>query len=227
MGVPRSSRPTLKGALTGRVLGDAREHAGLTQRQAGAKLGMSQSSLADIETGRRPVTVEEAMDFAELYGMPFGILDVRGSDPGRAAVRRTRGRPRKNYFELVNTYRPDDPGKASTRLLQSAERAAGRGEVKQAWSEIGDALGLTFASAGALRGRLPGAREDLLEFIGEFDYDSPVYDLVTWIDSILDGEPDPRWVGHLARLIKTLQMELWRVNTQETQATQATRRKMN
>ena len=91
----QAGRPTLNGAMIGRVLGDARERSGHTQRAAAAKLGMSQSTLADIETGRRALTIEEAYGFLDLYRLDFGALDVRRLDPNRAQVRRARGRPRR------------------------------------------------------------------------------------------------------------------------------------
>ena len=50
-----------------RLLRGAREHAGLTQREAAVLLGRSQSYVAQSETGERRVDVIEMMDFLAAY----------------------------------------------------------------------------------------------------------------------------------------------------------------
>ncbi len=82
--------------MIGRALGDARERAGLTQAAAAKKAGMPQSTLAEIETGRRPVRLSEALTLIDLYGTRLDALDVRDRDAGYAKIKRGRGRPRKN-----------------------------------------------------------------------------------------------------------------------------------
>jgi transcriptional regulator with XRE-family HTH domain len=66
----RSSRvfwPRLYKELCGRLVA-AREHAGLTQREAAAKLGRSHSFVAKSEAGERRVDVVELIQFAKAYG---------------------------------------------------------------------------------------------------------------------------------------------------------------
>ena len=51
------------------MLREARERAGLTQRQAATRLGRSQSFVAQSETGERRVDVIELVDFLAAYGV--------------------------------------------------------------------------------------------------------------------------------------------------------------
>jgi transcriptional regulator with XRE-family HTH domain len=53
-----------------RLLIEAREDAGLTQRQVSAALGMSHSFLSKCETGDRSVDVMELLQLAKLYKKP-------------------------------------------------------------------------------------------------------------------------------------------------------------
>ena len=52
-----------------RRLRAARQDAGLTQRQAAARLGRTQSFVAQSETGERRVDVLELVDFLKAYGV--------------------------------------------------------------------------------------------------------------------------------------------------------------
>jgi transcriptional regulator with XRE-family HTH domain len=47
---------------------DAREEAGLNQREVSEKLGFSHSFLSKCETGERRIDVMELLQLAELYG---------------------------------------------------------------------------------------------------------------------------------------------------------------
>ena len=61
--------------VIGRLLGDARQAAGLPQSAAAARVGVSQSWLARLERGQRRLTVAEAVAFAKLYGVPLEAFD--------------------------------------------------------------------------------------------------------------------------------------------------------
>jgi transcriptional regulator with XRE-family HTH domain len=50
---------------------EARESARLTQHEAAAKLGRSQSFVAKSETGERRVDIVELVQFARLYRKPL------------------------------------------------------------------------------------------------------------------------------------------------------------
>lgn len=52
----------------------ARRHAGLTQQQAAAQLGLPRSGVSDIETGHRKVYATELGRLARLYGESFDNL---------------------------------------------------------------------------------------------------------------------------------------------------------
>ena len=52
----------------------AREQAGMTQRDAAAALGRSQSFVAKSESGERRVDVVELAEFAKLYRQPIGFF---------------------------------------------------------------------------------------------------------------------------------------------------------
>lgn len=66
---------------------DLRVRAGLSQRDAAPSLGVSASSLTDIEKGRRKVDDRVAKLMAELYGVPVGeVLEAwQRSNEARAA----------------------------------------------------------------------------------------------------------------------------------------------
>ena len=50
---------------------EARQDAGLTQREAAARMGRSQNFIAKSETGERRVDVVELAHFAAAYGKPL------------------------------------------------------------------------------------------------------------------------------------------------------------
>lgn len=52
----------------------ARETAGLTQREAAARLGKSQAYVWKSEVGERRVDAVELKQFAELYGVPLAFF---------------------------------------------------------------------------------------------------------------------------------------------------------
>jgi transcriptional regulator with XRE-family HTH domain len=79
--------------VIGRLLGDARQKAGLSQSLAAERLGISQSWLARIELGQRRLSVAEAAMCASLYGVPFGQFDPRTAPKewfGAISTRRSR-----------------------------------------------------------------------------------------------------------------------------------------
>ena len=204
----RSVRPTVQGALIGRVFGDAREKAGLTQRAAASKLGMSQSSLADIETGRRSVTVAEALQLIELYGIPWSDVDVRGMDPARAFVSRGRGRPRAKDFEAASKVSPPELRQEAERRLDDAEEAFRLRRNDDAADHAREALSMVVADAGWRVGRLPGPHDSFAEVLAHLDsYNSiaEVGQFVMLIDMLLlSPDLDARKLRRIIRLIRTV-----------------------
>ena len=57
-------------------LRDARERAGLTQKEAGSRLGKPQSFISKCESGERRVDVIELRAFAELYGKDLSYFEA-------------------------------------------------------------------------------------------------------------------------------------------------------
>jgi ribosome-binding protein aMBF1 (putative translation factor) len=72
-----SSTVWAREALIGARLASARVAAGINQEDAAAQLGVAQSAIAKIETGRRTISFLEAADLADLYGIPLAELDPR------------------------------------------------------------------------------------------------------------------------------------------------------
>ncbi len=58
------------------LLKEARQKAGMSQREAAQKMGRSQSYIAQSETGERRVDVIELLDFLDAYGIkPRKFID--------------------------------------------------------------------------------------------------------------------------------------------------------
>jgi transcriptional regulator with XRE-family HTH domain len=58
-------------------LKDARSMSGLSQEQAALKLGLQRPAISEIESGRRRVSAEEIIQFAELYKVDPSWLLLR------------------------------------------------------------------------------------------------------------------------------------------------------
>ena len=58
----------------------AREMAGITQKQVGARLGVHQVTVCHFETGRRKPTVTQLLPLAQMFGVSVGWL-VGEEDP--------------------------------------------------------------------------------------------------------------------------------------------------
>jgi len=69
-------------------LRDARESAGLSQGQAAKLLEMHRPTISEIEAGRRKVSGEELLRFAELYGVTIEWLTSSSdaSDPSEGRI---------------------------------------------------------------------------------------------------------------------------------------------
>lgn len=65
-------------AAVGRLLGDARQAAGLPQSGAARALGIAQSRVARLELGKRRLLFTEAVRLAQLYGVEVSAFDPRG-----------------------------------------------------------------------------------------------------------------------------------------------------
>lgn len=80
-----SEQEKMRDAIAGR-LRTARETMGLSQGQAAGRLDMHRPTISEIEAGRRRVSAEEIVRFAELYGvdakwiMEGSSSDVKDSD---------------------------------------------------------------------------------------------------------------------------------------------------
>lgn len=76
-----------------KLLRQARLDAGLSQRQAAAKLGRLQAFISKVETGERRVDVVELEVFARLYGKPMTYFfpKVRAPHKRRRKARSSRG----------------------------------------------------------------------------------------------------------------------------------------
>ena len=58
-------------------LKEARKLSGLSQSQAADKLGIQRPAISEIEAGKRRVSAEEIIGFAELYKVDTGWLLLR------------------------------------------------------------------------------------------------------------------------------------------------------
>jgi transcriptional regulator with XRE-family HTH domain len=81
--------------LIGRLLGDARQDAGISQTVAAQALKAAQSRIAKLERGRRRLLFAEAILLADLYGVPLERFDPRVTEPrpGPTARRERVDRP--------------------------------------------------------------------------------------------------------------------------------------
>lgn len=73
-----SENDSIREAIAGR-LRTARETAGLSQGQTAKRLEMHRPTISEIEAGRRRVSAEEIVLFADLYGVDAKWL-MEGSD---------------------------------------------------------------------------------------------------------------------------------------------------
>lgn len=72
----------------GQRLNAARTAAGLSQTDFGNKIGLTRSSIANVEAGRQSCTAEQVIQHAEVLGIdPHWLLTGRGPDqPARLAA---------------------------------------------------------------------------------------------------------------------------------------------
>lgn len=78
---------TLEEAL-GRALAMARQGANMTQVVAAAAIGISQSRLAKLETGRRRLTYLDALVIARTYGVSIGSFEAAMAPTRRGLTKR-------------------------------------------------------------------------------------------------------------------------------------------
>lgn len=75
----------------GRLAGDARERAGLSQIDAAAELGVHQSLIAKVEAGQRRLMLSEAVLLAKIYGCQLDALNPLINEPApKQGLRRRR-----------------------------------------------------------------------------------------------------------------------------------------
>jgi len=87
----------------------ARNRAGLSQSQVAAKLNLPRPSVSEIEAGRRRVSAEELVKFADLYSVDMDWLAGRGAnqaDPIRdklyLAARNLAGLKEEDLEKVIN-----------------------------------------------------------------------------------------------------------------------------
>jgi len=133
---------------------DARERAGLTQVQAAAAIGISQSALAELEKTGQGSSYVTTM--ARVYGFDAHWLATGQGDPGldvREPAARSGDVPTPSEWDHLHEYRDADEEakkEADAILAKSAERMRRMGREAMA------RLGLPPASPGAGNG-LPRA----------------------------------------------------------------------
>jgi len=66
--------------IIGSRLAIARNRAGLSQAQVAAKLNLPRPSVSEIEAGRRRVSADELIQFADLYSVDLDWLAGRGEN---------------------------------------------------------------------------------------------------------------------------------------------------
>lgn len=138
-------RPTVRSRQVSRELRRLRDAAGLTAREVGTLLGVSQSKISRIETGDLGLRIEEVAALLGLYHVPIGrreeilALVHRAAEPGLMKVHRGLPDQWRHLIEMEQTatgllnYEPlVVPG-----LLQTAEyaRAIITGTAERAMSE--------------------------------------------------------------------------------------------
>jgi transcriptional regulator with XRE-family HTH domain len=72
--------------MSGEALRKARERLGLTQAEAGARLGVSQAYVALLETGRRAMTLKLARKAVRLFKLNPVLLPPTGKSPSRVST---------------------------------------------------------------------------------------------------------------------------------------------
>jgi transcriptional regulator with XRE-family HTH domain len=87
----------------------ARNRAGLSQSQVAAKLDLPRPSISEIEAGRRRVSAEELIKFAELYSVDLEWLAGKGEnqvDPIRdelyLAARNAKGLKEEDIEKIID-----------------------------------------------------------------------------------------------------------------------------
>lgn len=66
--------------IVGSRLAIARQRAGLSQAQVAEKLNLPRPSISEIEAGRRRVSVDEIILFADIYHVDMNWLSGKGVD---------------------------------------------------------------------------------------------------------------------------------------------------
>ncbi|MBN1956358.1 MAG: transcriptional regulator [Anaerolineae bacterium] len=84
--LPMDKILALRHRIVGVLLRQAREEAGLSQKELAAALGCSASRISSFEYGKRPIPLAELEIVAEVLGQPVEYFLDAGSNPlGRAA----------------------------------------------------------------------------------------------------------------------------------------------
>jgi transcriptional regulator with XRE-family HTH domain len=144
-----------------------RETAGLTQKAAAARVGIGQSTLAEIETGRRSPSIEQILDLLDSYRGRLEALDVRDMDPTRARVKRQRGRPRiPTDFYYAEPPSADRLLKEASAHLLESRRWDAIGRHRQSNEAAARAVAVVIRWHGVrLQRRAPDPREGFLDYV--------------------------------------------------------------
>ena len=76
---PRTGHPMDENGTPGARLRATREYIGLKPEQVANRLGIRQTDVSDIESGKRNVSTAELREFAQLYRVPIRYLTGKES----------------------------------------------------------------------------------------------------------------------------------------------------
>jgi transcriptional regulator with XRE-family HTH domain len=113
----------------GRKLRDARERAGLTQKEAALRAGIHYTTLSDIENGKtKDVSFSIIERLTDLYGLSVGDLALENGERAREAPAVALGLPRpvreriqEFLLELIRADVSDREVEEARRVLTSPE----------------------------------------------------------------------------------------------------------
>ena len=105
-----------KGLLASRMT-IARQRSGLSQMQVAKEIGLQRPAISEIEAGRRRVTTDELVKFADLYSVDMEWLAGRGEenvnkirDELYLAARNAKGLKNEDLDKVIDLLKSLKPG---------------------------------------------------------------------------------------------------------------------